>query len=146
MTTGASGRTRSGPAVYVRAGQHRKQRCRPLPPYKSQRDESFRAVLLKGFREPIGYHELLWGQQLYGVKSASVTASTDRLRPTPTTTTIPARTLPTNRPTGKAERHHGAVTYWNADKGPSEQSSVPAQQRVGLHQEARPAGARQCPG
>jgi hypothetical protein len=39
-------------------------------------------VLLKGFREPLGYHELLWGQQLYGVKSASVSASTDRLRPT----------------------------------------------------------------
>jgi class 3 adenylate cyclase/cold shock CspA family protein len=74
-------------------------------------------ALLKGFREPIGYMELLWGQQLYGVKSASVTASTDRLRPTPTTNPIPAHTLPTNRPTGKAERHHGAVTYWNADKG-----------------------------
>jgi hypothetical protein len=29
--------------------------------------------------------------------------------------------------------------------GAGDQSSVPAQQRVGLHKEARPAGAWQCP-
>ncbi len=63
-------------------------------------------MLLKGFREPIGYHELLWGQQLYGVKSASVSASTDRLRPAPTTTTITARTL---QPTVPPARQSGTT-------------------------------------
>jgi class 3 adenylate cyclase/cold shock CspA family protein len=71
---------------------------------------------LKGFREPVAYHEILWDQQLYGVKSASVTASTERLRPVPAVNPAPARKAPAER-AGKSDRRHGAVKFWNAERG-----------------------------
>lgn len=83
---------------------------------------------LKGFHEPVAYHEILWDQQLYGVKSASVTDSTDRLRAAntdrpraPVVSTTPARNTPMNRPAGKpagkTERHRGVVSHWDPDRG-----------------------------
>jgi class 3 adenylate cyclase/cold shock CspA family protein len=84
---------------------------------------------LKGFHEPVAYHEILWGQQLYGVKSASVTASTDRLRAAnadrpraaPAVSATPRHHTPMNRtagkPAGKTERHRGVVSHWDPDKG-----------------------------
>jgi cold shock CspA family protein len=80
---------------------------------------------LKGFREPVAYHEILWDQQLYGVKSASVTASTDRLRAAnaerlrtvPPTSAATARTTVKDRPPGKLERRRGVVRHWDPDRG-----------------------------
>jgi class 3 adenylate cyclase len=36
-------------------------------------------IYLKGFNEPTGYHELLWDQQLYGLRSAVITQFASRL-------------------------------------------------------------------
>jgi class 3 adenylate cyclase/cold shock CspA family protein len=69
-------------------------------------------AVLKGFGQPAAYHEILWAHQLYGVKSAAVTASTDRLRPAPTQAT-PARAAARNGASGKLnERHSGVVKTW----------------------------------
>jgi len=75
-------------------------------------------VTLKGFAQPVAYHEFKWDHQLYGVASAEVTASTDRLRPVPTARTQAAATAATNTPrTGGNERHRGQVTCWRPDRG-----------------------------
>jgi class 3 adenylate cyclase/cold shock CspA family protein len=90
---------------------------------------------LKGFHEPVSYHEVAYGQQLYGVKSASVTASTDRLRAANTdrpraantdrprdvpavSATPPRHTArPAGKPAGKPERCRGVVRHWDPDQG-----------------------------
>jgi class 3 adenylate cyclase/cold shock CspA family protein len=71
-------------------------------------------AMLKGFNQPVTYHEILWDQQLYGVKSSTVTASTERLR------SVPAAATGTGGPgtvvTAGIERHRGEVVFWRADK------------------------------
>jgi class 3 adenylate cyclase len=74
-------------------------------------------VELKGFPLPESYHEILWDRQLHGVKSAAVTASATR-------TAVDVKALPLRVPTPRnaepgralAERHHGELTFWDADR------------------------------
>jgi class 3 adenylate cyclase/cold shock CspA family protein len=73
-------------------------------------------AVLPGFVQPVAYHEIKWDQQLYGVKSETVTASTERLRPAVT------RSTPAVGTAGRAvprtvERHRGEITNWRADRG-----------------------------
>lgn len=70
---------------------------------------------LKGFDHLVAYHEILWDQQLYGVKSATVSAIPDRLRVArPTGLTTPQNTAAPRQ--AKTERHRGEVTCWRPDK------------------------------
>ena len=85
---------------------------------------------LKGFDQPVEYYEIFWDQQLYGLKSETVTSNTDRmtgntdrLRPAALAPVGRAR-LPLERPLAKRqgtpeERHVGEVTCWkpNANFG-----------------------------
>ncbi len=75
---------------------------------------------LKGFDQPVFYHEILWDQQLYGVKSETVTDNTDRLRTAPPTgparSQKPPADLPIPKP-ARTERHRGAVTNWRPEQG-----------------------------
>lgn len=79
-------------------------------------------VPLKGFEQPVAYHEILWDELPHGVKPSSVTNATDRLRavqgtgPTSTRDGSGDRPAENNR-NERQERHHGAVTNWNPDKG-----------------------------
>lgn len=73
---------------------------------------------LKGIDQPVAYHEILWSQQLYGVKSATMTASADRLRSVPTSQ-VPRRAdgpAPATSGPGVTERHRGEITFWRPDK------------------------------
>lgn len=71
-------------------------------------------AVLKGFGQPVAYHELMWGRQLYAVTSATVTASTDRFQSAPNT---PLRTAPAGpQAGGPGERHRGEITFWNAEE------------------------------
>jgi class 3 adenylate cyclase/cold shock CspA family protein len=71
-------------------------------------------AVLKGFGQPVAYHELMWGRQLYGVTSTTVTVSTERLRTVPDNPPQAAPARPGHP--GRAERHRGEVTFWNADQ------------------------------
>lgn len=74
-------------------------------------------VTLKGFAQPVSYYELKHTDQLFGVASAEVTASTDRFRASQTLGSV--QTLPTpiaSSPRVGIERCHGKVTCWRADK------------------------------
>ncbi len=73
-------------------------------------------VTLKGFGQPVAYHEIKWDHQLYGVASAEVTASTDRLRPASAGRTQLVHEAPPVLPS-TVERHRGEVTCWRPDKG-----------------------------
>jgi hypothetical protein len=97
---------------------------------------------LKGFDQPVEYYEILWDQQLYGLKSEAVTRNTDRMRQAPSSPPGTTR-LPVERPANKRqpardqrqgtqdrrggaqdkrqgaleERHSGEVTCWKPDAG-----------------------------
>jgi class 3 adenylate cyclase/cold shock CspA family protein len=74
---------------------------------------------LKGFDQPVEYYEILWDQQLYGMKSETVTRSTDRMRPVPAGGSgqgSPVRPAPTGTRTIE-ERHVGEVTCWKPEAG-----------------------------
>lgn len=73
-------------------------------------------VTLKGFGQPVAYHEIKWDHQLYGVASSEVTASTDRLRPAPTDRGNAGDAHPASAP-GAMERHTGEITCWRPEKG-----------------------------
>jgi class 3 adenylate cyclase/cold shock CspA family protein len=73
-------------------------------------------VTLKGFGQPVAYHEIKWDHQLYGVASSEVTASTDRLRPVSSGRTPAADAASSSAPR-TVERHSGEVTCWRPDKG-----------------------------
>jgi|SRR5215470_2542638 len=71
-------------------------------------------AVLKGFSQPVPYHELMWGRQLYAVTSATMTASADRLRTAPTD---PPRLMAADSAaTGPGKRHHGEIVRWNPEK------------------------------
>lgn len=78
---------------------------------------------LKGFDQPVEYYEVLWDQQLYGLKSETVTSTTDRMRSAavPPAARAAGRPRPTfDRPPAKRlntpeERHVGDVTCWKPD-------------------------------
>jgi class 3 adenylate cyclase/cold shock CspA family protein len=72
-------------------------------------------VTLKGFGQPVAYHEIKWDHQLYGVASSEVTASTDRLRPVSSGRT-PAEDAASSSPPRTVERHRGEVTCWRPEK------------------------------
>ena len=72
---------------------------------------------LKGFAAAVSYHELKWDHELYGVASAEVTASTDRL-----SVTSVGQIHPVGPPLNAAgvagqERHRGEVTCWQPERG-----------------------------
>ncbi|KRC98193.1 MULTISPECIES: adenylate/guanylate cyclase domain-containing protein [unclassified Streptomyces] len=95
---------------------------------------------LKGFDQPVEYYEILWDQQLYGLKSEAVTRNTDRMRQAPSsppgTTRLPVERSANKRPPSQdrrpgtqdkrpgvqdkrqgalEERHSGEVTCWKPD-------------------------------
>lgn len=88
---------------------------------------------LKGFDQPVEYYEILWDQQLYGLKSEAVTRNTDRMRQAPSsppgTTRLPVERSANKRPPAQdrrpgaqdkrqgalEERHSGEVTCWKPD-------------------------------
>jgi class 3 adenylate cyclase len=67
-------------------------------------------TMLKGFAQPVPYHEIQWDQQLYGLKSSTVTDSTNRLS---SALVVPADRAGRDNP---AERRVGEVTFWDADR------------------------------
>ncbi|MFJ6726318.1 MULTISPECIES: adenylate/guanylate cyclase domain-containing protein [unclassified Streptomyces] len=90
---------------------------------------------LKGFDQPVEYYEILWDQQLYGLKSEAVTRNTDRMRQAPAappgTTRLPVERHAGPRPPAQGphrpvqdrrkapleERLSGEVTCWKPDAG-----------------------------
>lgn len=76
----------------------------------------------KGLHEPIGYYEILWEQQLFGVRSAVVTESTAAAVVDPSPTRPGAEPLrhqpqPKTATTAKQERCVGRVKVWYQDRG-----------------------------
>jgi class 3 adenylate cyclase len=75
-------------------------------------------TVLKGFNQPVEYYEIRWDQQLYGMRSETVTASTDRLRPISLIPSTPTDRAPgtTGNPSSRSERHRGEITVWQPDR------------------------------
>lgn len=73
-------------------------------------------AVLKGFDQPVNYHEILWDQQLYGVKSSTVTASTDRLRVVASSAAPRSSEASAGGPPRGMERHRGDITTWRPDR------------------------------
>jgi class 3 adenylate cyclase len=70
---------------------------------------------LKGFSQPVDYYEILWGQQLYGLKSEAVTDSTDRFRQAQRNTTTASQPREVGRDLGttlRDDRRVGEVKSW----------------------------------
>jgi class 3 adenylate cyclase/cold shock CspA family protein len=70
-----------------------------------------------GFSSPIEYSELLWGQQLFGVKSKVMTAAAESS--TAGVTTLHSGVLEVQKPAPNVERPHamrGVVRYWDEMK------------------------------
>lgn len=73
---------------------------------------------LKGFDQPVEYYEMFWDQQLYGLKSETVTRNTDRIRPSAVNRApSPAPTGTAALPGGREERRTGEITCWKPDAG-----------------------------
>jgi class 3 adenylate cyclase/cold shock CspA family protein len=76
---------------------------------------------LKGFDKPVAYHELQWDKQLYGVKSSTVTASTDRMKapaPVRSDDTAPTASVRPLRPDAtNGQRCGGTVKCWKSEQG-----------------------------
>jgi class 3 adenylate cyclase/cold shock CspA family protein len=74
-------------------------------------------AVLDGFNQPVEYYEILWDQQLYGMRSKTMTDSTDRFRTVPLISAAPAeRGLAPKPPSTKSERHRGTITVWRPDR------------------------------
>lgn len=73
-------------------------------------------ITVKGVAGPVDYFEVLWGRQLYGVRSefVSTLAGTDS---TPDSTEGPSRPTVTALPSQRYERHGGQVKTYDASKG-----------------------------
>lgn len=73
-------------------------------------------AVVKGFDQPVAYHELFWALQRYGVKSSTVTDSTDRLRTAPPPAPVRLLTVAGSSGAAKVERHRGEVTFSHPEK------------------------------
>lgn len=72
-------------------------------------------VNVKGFKEPIAYHEILWEHQLFGVKSRAMTAAATG---PPRETEVQARQMPVRAPDAEKQRpRRGVVKTWDSEKG-----------------------------
>lgn len=77
------------------------------------------SVQLRGFTQKTGYHEILWAKQLFGVKSANLTSTTERLEAvTRVGTRGESATEPHPKGSGEGhmERKAGALKMWDKDR------------------------------
>jgi class 3 adenylate cyclase len=75
---------------------------------------------LKGFDQPVEYYEILWDQQLYGLKSQAVTNSTDRMQSANPQRPVPvgaARQAVAAQRGAREERRTAVVECWLEEKG-----------------------------
>ncbi|MEU2106369.1 cold shock domain-containing protein [Nocardia sp. NPDC019255] len=80
--------------------------------YRGQRER----VQLKGIPDPVEYHEIFYGQTLYGLRASAVTEVTGTTRPpasTPTLKTVPVSATAT----ATTEQRNGKVKVWYPDRG-----------------------------
>ncbi|MDX3313357.1 adenylate/guanylate cyclase domain-containing protein [Streptomyces sp. NPDC054884] len=100
---------------------------------------------LKGFDQPVEYYEILWDQQLYGLKSEAVTRNTDRMRQSPSSSSSPPGTtrLPVERSAGKRQPAHDKRQGTQGSQGTQDKRQGMQDKRQGALEE-RHSGEVTC--